>query len=60
MFLREIHALGISNPIFCNWAIGQKGSPNSLLCLRYHSSFFKKHLLGFKYGLKQRDLIINL
>ncbi|EMG97289.1 hypothetical protein HMPREF1402_01328 [Helicobacter pylori GAM121Aii] len=50
MFLREIHALGISNPIFCNWAIRQKGSPISLLCLRYHSSFFKKHLLGFKYG----------
>ncbi|EMH37024.1 hypothetical protein HMPREF1425_00320 [Helicobacter pylori GAM71Ai] len=50
MFLREIHALGISNPISCNWAIGQKGNPISLLRLRYHSSFFKKHLLGFKYG----------
>ncbi|EMR59157.1 hypothetical protein HPHPH1_0488 [Helicobacter pylori Hp H-1] len=48
--MREIHALGISNPIFCNWAIGQKGNPISLLRLRYHSSFFKKRLLGFKYS----------
>ncbi|EJB50025.1 hypothetical protein HPHPH16_0185 [Helicobacter pylori Hp H-16] len=60
MFLREIHALGISNPIFCNWAIGQKGSPNSLLRLRYHSSFFKKTSFRLQIRLKQRDLIINL